>query len=344
MSESGTPADGLLAEPDDDANAGPASAQDESQDGPAGGAGEVGADPANPAGGDRPRGPRADRPREPERPRVKVFVEGRYRKLTRDLPQTVFFCPECKGHPRRRLGCARCEGFGKLTRDSVQELVGWVIGAAFKTRRNKFHGAGREDLDVRMLGEGRPFVFELENPKVLDVDLAAVEAEINRRNEGRLEIRGLHWADKSRVRVLKEEPHAKEYEALVALDGPVEPALFAPLVGRRLQVVQQTPARVAHRRADKERERWIEFLAFEPVSDANELRVRLRTEHGTYVKEAIHGEGGATRPSLSELLGVACVCRELDVLAILDPVGDRPPPAAKPLVFGANLLDSDGPV
>src|SRR5262249_7999548 len=127
-------------------------------------------------------------PAPPNAPHAKVFIEGRYRKLTRDLPQTVFFCPECKGHPRRRQGCALCGGFVKLTRDWVQELIGWVVGAAFKTRKNKFHGAGREDVDVRMLGAGRPFVMELVNPKVLDVDLARVEAEVNRRNPGRLEI------------------------------------------------------------------------------------------------------------------------------------------------------------
>ncbi|MFT5690326.1 MAG: tRNA U54 and U55 pseudouridine synthase Pus10, partial [Planctomycetota bacterium] len=28
-------------------------------------------------------------------PPSKLFLEGRYRKLSRDLPQTVFFCPEC---------------------------------------------------------------------------------------------------------------------------------------------------------------------------------------------------------------------------------------------------------
>lgn len=324
------------AEPLDDAEAGESDPDGTGAEGAASrrrDAGQPGGAPGR-RGDDRDRGGR-----EPERPRVKVFVEGRYKKLTRDLPQTVFFCPECKGHPRRRRNCARCEGFGKLTRDSVQELVGWVLGSAFKTRRNKFHGSGREDLDVRMLGDGRPFVVEIEGPKVLDVDLAAIEAEINRRNAGRLEIRGLHWSDKSRVRVLKEEPHAKEYEALVALEAPVDPARFPPLLGKRLQVVQQTPARVAHRRADKERERWIEFLSFEPTTDPTELRVRLRTEHGTYVKEAIHGEGGATRPSLSELLGVGCVCRELDVLAILDVSGEKPEIPVKPLAFGANLQD-----
>jgi len=31
----------------------------------------------------------------------------------------------------------------------------------------KFHGAGREDIDVRMLGRGRPFILEVINPRTL---------------------------------------------------------------------------------------------------------------------------------------------------------------------------------
>jgi tRNA pseudouridine synthase 10 len=275
-------------------------------------------------------------------PQSKVFLEGRYKKLCRDLPQTVFFCPECKGHPRRRKGCARCEGFGKLTRDSVQELIGWVAGSAFKTRRNKFHGAGREDIDVRMLGEGRPFVLELVNPKIHDVDLAAVEAEINKRNEGRLEVRGLHWTEKNRVRVIKETPHAKEYEARVRVEGELDVARAKALVGRRIEVVQQTPERVAHRRADKARERWIEFIGFEPAEGAaeagtSEWLVRIRTQHGTYVKEVVNGERGSTSPSLTELLGLPCTCVALDVLAILDVDGKAVEAAPSPRAFGSNL-------
>lgn len=292
-------------------------------------------------------------------PHAKVFIEGRYNKLTRDLPQTVFFCPECKGHPRRRKGCARCQGFGKLTRDSVQELIGWVAGVAFKTRKNKFHGAGREDVDVRMLGDGRPFVMEMVNPKVLDVDLSALELEINRRNAGRLEVHGLHWTEKNRVRAIKETPHAKEYEARVAIVGEVDPERIEAIRGKRLQVAQQTPTRVAHRRADKERERWVEFTTFARIAtsarvegsaassgeasgdsqpeDTCEWRVRIRTEHGTYVKEVINGEGGGTRPSLSELLGRPCRCIELDVLAILDVEGRPAPTRPAPLTFGENV-------
>lgn len=273
----------------------------------------------------------------PSLPRGKVFLEGRYRKLSRDLPQTVFFCPDCKGHPRRRKNCARCEGFGKLTRDSVQELVAWVLGAAFKTRKNKFHGAGREDVDVRMLGAGRPFVLELIDPKEMHVDLAAQEAEINRRNAGRLEVHGLHWSDKSRVRTLKESEHAKEYEALVDVRGELDPAKVEAIVGRRLEIQQKTPQRVAHRRADKVRTRWIEVRSIEPGERAGTLRVRLITQHGTYVKEAVTGEGGATEPSLSELLGVECRCEALDVLELLDQEGAPMPEAHRPLGFGEGV-------
>lgn len=274
--------------------------------------------------------------------RAKVFLEGRYRKLARDLPQTIFWCPDCKGHPRRRKKCERCEGFGKLTRDSVQELVAWVAGKAFGTRKNKFHGAGREDVDVRMLGSGRPFVLELTGPKHLDVDLAEVEAEINRRNEGRLEILGLHWSEKTRVAALKETPHAKEYEALVDAEGPIA---LERVPSERIQVVQETPDRVAHRRAVKTRERWVELRSLEPLAaeeaggspSGGRLRVRLITQHGTYVKEVLSGEGGKTQPSLASLLGVPCRCLELDVVAILDAEGNPEPQYSALPGFGAGL-------
>jgi tRNA pseudouridine synthase 10 len=270
-------------------------------------------------------------------PKTKVYLEGRYRKLSRDLPQTVFYCPECKGHPRRRRKCARCEGFGKLTRDSVQELIGWVAGKAFGTRKHRFHGAGREDVDVRMLGGGRPFVLELVDPKVFEVDLAELEAEINRRNPGRLEVRGLHWTEKSRVAILKETPHAKEYEALVEVSGQLDPARITDLLGKRIEVTQHTPDRVAHRRAELDRVRWVEFRAIEPAGPTGQWRVRLSTQHGTYVKEVLSGEGGNTQPSLASLLGLSCRCLELDVLAILDAEGQEEPVYSSPPVFGAGL-------
>ncbi len=286
------------------------------------------------------------RQRDQNQPRVKVYLEGRYRKLVRDLPQTVFWCPECKGHPRRRRKCSYCEGFGKLTRDSVQELLGWVLGKAFGTRKHKFHGAGREDMDVRMLGSGRPFILELIGPKTQDVDLAEAERTINERNSGRIEIEGLHWSEKPRVRVLKEGKHAKRYGACVDVEGDLDPQAVAELVGRRVPLAQRTPSRVAHRRADLIRERWIEVQEMSPAEDGRWDLVLL-AQHGTYVKEAISGEGEKTKPSLGELLGgVTCGCVRLDVLGILDEAGESElaaPVRPKPVTFGSGLEGPGNP-
>ncbi len=264
-------------------------------------------------GNPKPKGGRPGRKGQPPRQRVRVFLEGRYRKYVRDLPQTIFYCPRCKG---RKGGCDFCGGFGKLTKDSIQELISRKALRAFKSRRGKFHGAGREDIDVRMLGEGRPFIFEVIDPKVLDVDLSELEREINEYAAGRIEILGLHRVERKRVAAIKETPTDKIYKALVEIEGTVPADKLESLPGTRLKIVQRTPARVAHRRADKERIRQVTIRSVEPAGEGF-LTLEVRAEHGTYIKEWISGDQGRTRPSLGDLLGTPGVCKELDVLDIL---------------------------
>jgi tRNA pseudouridine synthase 10 len=76
------------------------------------------------------------------------------------------------------------------------------------------------------------------------------------------------------------------------------------------------------------RERWIEILEVEVPAEQNEeepfLFVTMRTQAGTYVKEAISGEGGMTEPSVASQLGIdGARCLELDVLGILDEEGEE---------------------
>ncbi|PIE22154.1 MAG: tRNA pseudouridine(54/55) synthase Pus10 [Planctomycetota bacterium] len=251
-------------------------------------------------------------------PRTRLFFEGRYRKLVRGLPQTIFYCPRCKGR-----GCRNCGRFGKLTKDSVQELIARKILSWFRARKGKFHGAGREDLDVRMLGQGRPFVFEVLGPKRGDVDLGELRDAINRYAEGRIEITALRPVPRQRVAQIKETRSRKIYAALVALAGgsdadPKFATRVAELVGRSIELTQRTPQRVAHRRADIDRKREVLILDAH-FEEPERLRIEIDCQHGTYVKEWVSGEQGRTQPSLADLLGCATACVALDVLEVPGP-------------------------
>ena len=57
--------------------------------------------------------------------------------------------------------------------ESVEELLSEPILEATNGWQAKFHGAGREDIDVLMLGSGRPFVLEIKEPKIRKINLDA---------------------------------------------------------------------------------------------------------------------------------------------------------------------------
>jgi len=258
------------------------------------------------------------------RPRTDVWLESRYRKLRRGLPQTIFFCPRCKGHRLQRRGCEQCGGYGKLTKESVQELIARRLLPAMQAKAGRFHGAGREDVDVLMLGRGRPFVFEVIGARCPGVDLDALRLEIVARAEGAIELAPFRKVPRQRIAYWKETHFEKVYRAEVAVASMPEAQRLAAAAGFDGGILQRTPQRVAYRRADLDRSRRLRVLGLAPLREG-EIEVRILCEHGTYVKEWISGDEGRTRPSLQELLGVGCQCSLLDVEEIMtdDVVGPR---------------------
>jgi tRNA pseudouridine synthase 10 len=268
----------------------------------------------------------------PRLPRRTVYLESRYRKLQRGLPQTIFWCPVCKGDRRRRKGCSKCAGFGKLTRESVQELVGRRALPAFQAKTGSFHGAGREDVDVLMLGRGRPFVYEVTGARHPDVDLEALRQDIVARAEGAIELAPFAVVGRERVVYWKETHFDKIYRAEVVLGTEPAPERLAALAAFAGTIVQRTPQRVAHRRADRDRRRAVRVLAARLLAPL-QLELRIQCQHGTYVKEWVSGDETRTSPSLATLLAVSSQCALLDVEEILtdDVPGERlPAPDAGP--------------
>lgn len=243
-----------------------------------------------------------------------LFIYGRYNKYVRDIPQTRWPCRECGGK-----GCERCGGTGRMYMDSVEELINCPVIEAFRAEDGVLHGAGREDIDAFMLGDGRPFVMEVMAPHVRHVDLQALEERVNAYAMPRVKVSGLAYVGKSAVEEVKSMKVNKEYRLKVIYNEDISietlKSSLAALSGS--EILQRTPERVAHRRADLERRRRVFSAGLEEFNEAGKYFVMtVRCEGGLYVKELVSGDHGRTTPSLSELVKQPLKVQELDVIKV----------------------------
>jgi tRNA pseudouridine synthase 10 len=247
-----------------------------------------------------------------------AFVYGRYRKLERGIPQTKWPCRECNGSGTRAgEPCVYCDGTGYTYQESVEQLTAPPIREAMDGASATFHGAGREDIDAKMLGTGRPFVVEVEAPRNRFPDIEALEAEVNEFADGKAAVEGLRLATYEMVERVKEHDAAKTYRASVTFDQPVEDGAFRDALDALdgATIEQETPQRVDHRRASKVRTRRVYSIDGE-LEDGTEATVEIHGEGGLYVKELVSSDDGRTTPSLAGELGVDCRVTALDVLAV----------------------------
>ena len=240
-----------------------------------------------------------------------LYVYGRYRKLVRGIPQTRWPCRRCRGR-----GCASCGYTGKQYPESVEEWIASPLLEATEAEGAHLHGAGREDIDARMLGDGRPFVLELVAPRRRTLDLESLGDAVNDNANGRVEISPLRLSDRATVGWLKELDATKRYRALAEFAEPVDPGrLQEALAGLCGVIEQRTPHRVSHRRADRVRLRRLLSASGEVVAPRRAV-LEFEGEGGLYIKELVSGDEGRTNPSLSGHLGVGAAVIELDVLEV----------------------------
>jgi tRNA pseudouridine synthase 10 len=247
-----------------------------------------------------------------------AFVYGRYRKLERDIPQTTWPCSDCDGSGRDgRSACDTCGGSGLLYDESVEQLTAPVVEDVMDGVEATFHGAGREDVDALMLGTGRPFVVEVEEPRRRSVDVERLESDINAFAGGKVEVEGLRLATYDMVERVKGLDASKTYRAEVAFGESVTAEQLADAVATLdgATVEQYTPQRVDHRRANITRTRTVHSISA-ALDDDRHATVEVHGEGGLYIKELVSGDDGRTDPSLAGLLGVAAEVTALDVLAV----------------------------
>lgn len=241
--------------------------------------------------------------------RGEIFVFGRYRKISPGISQSRWICSACQGK-----GCPRCGGKGKMY-DSVEERIGEPLKEASGADGYVLHASGREDVDATN-SAGRPFVMELKGPKHPGLDLEAVSGRIA--GSGDVAVSGLRVVDRAFVELVTESHFDKSYEAEVEFGREITEAdaeRIRSIEGKTL--LQQTPTRVAHRRADLVRHRKVKHLETVDVSGAR-ARLIVKAEAGTYIKELISGDGGRTKPSVAGILETGASCTKLNVSMIDD--------------------------
>jgi tRNA pseudouridine synthase 10 len=241
-----------------------------------------------------------------------LFIYGRYKKLQRGIPQTKWPCQICQGK-----GCKKCQYTGKLYETTVEELIAQKALEFTKGTDESFHGSGREDIDALMLGTGRPFILEIKNPKKRSINLAELEKKTNQTTKNKVEITCLRFSNREEIARIKAAEFRKTYRVTLEATQPLNKEKLIK-VAQTLQgklIKQLTPTRVAHRRANKIRERIIYNCTIESVEGII-ARLTLEAESGTYVKEFISGDNDKTKPNLSELIGIPCKVKELDVIDV----------------------------
>jgi tRNA pseudouridine synthase 10 len=243
-----------------------------------------------------------------------IFIYGRYKKLVRGIPQSRWDCKKCKGR-----GCEDCGGTGRRYPDSISEYVGVHAQHHVGGSRFKFHAAGREDVDVLMLGKGRPFVLEISKPRVRKPNLFEIAQTINQEAAGKVEVHDLELTDRHRLQKLKEDAasNIKEYAAIIQAEGPVSDEAIQRVSKsfHGTTIEQRTPNRVSHRRSDLVRSKKVHGIQITRQENGM-LEAFFKVQGGTYIKELISGDEGRTKPSIAEILGIPCLCKELNVTAI----------------------------
>ncbi len=239
-----------------------------------------------------------------------LFIYGRYRKLSRGIPQTRWDCRECGGS-----GCERCEGTGKMYDTSVEEIIGEPLMEMTGGSDYTFHGMGREDIDALMLGNGRPFVMEISEPIKRTIDLDELVKEV--KMSGCVEVLNLCKSEREKVVEIKNKKVDKTYRVKVTFEKEIERAKLKKVIDsfKDTEISQKTPTRVLHRRANKVRKRKIIDMMLEENTSQHAV-ISLTCQAGTYVKELVHGDQGRTEPSITGRLEVGSEVQELDVIEI----------------------------
>ena len=233
------------------------------------------------------------------------YLYGNYIKLDREIGQTQF-----------------SKDGVKLSLTSVDEELKKFLKNIFLNKEEDcvFSAGGREDRDVRMLGNGRAFIYTVYNAKKhYSLDFNSINITLNNTLK-KVQVNGLRLCDKKYFQILKkaESEKIKLYLAFIWSKKEITKEVCEKVNKvKDLMISQITPLRVLHKRVLKTREKFIYGINIKEIINPHFMIIEIKSSAGTYIKEFVNGDLGRTSPSLCDIIGNDCDIIQLDVEDII---------------------------
>lgn len=207
---------------------------------------------------------------------------------------------------------------------SVEDVVLTGLRDVLHPEKLTFSAGGREDIDVRMLGGGRPFFVEALSPRIIPSlissgHLTRASAESSALTSS-VRVNDLRQVPKTFAADLRmvEADKRKHYRCIIWTENPIKLETLQDVlhVPGGFSLAQRTPLRVLHRRTQAVRKRAIYVANVERVVMPHVFVLDVVAQAGTYIKEFVHGDNGRTTPNVASLLGCHADILQLDVTDI----------------------------
>ncbi len=227
-----------------------------------------------------------------------LYLKGTYLKLGRFISQMTW------------IGRDGTKKYKLSLEEECRRLLELVGGTDVKV-----HASGREDVDARMLGDGRPLIIEVRNPRRKDINIGELTVVLEKNPWIRIILEGR--VKPSAVTALKQSNPHKVYRVIALSDEGVSEKELCNLkefFSNRV-VKQLTPKRVLRRKGEVLRVKRV-YEVNAKLLHPNIVEFIVWCEGGLYVKELVHGDDGRTTPSFAEFLRKNLTVLFLDVIKV----------------------------
>ena len=222
-----------------------------------------------------------------------IFLCGRYVKTIRGISQKKDKCQKCSGS-----GCATCNYMGASQSNSVESIVGDRLLDITKGDTAKFSWLGGEDKDSLVLGNGRPFLMQILNPKVryLEKELIISENGICAVLKQRSPRSQLPSRFTTKIKITIHAENDLPDESLATLSNVLE------------------NSEVSYKAKSKVVKKKIYSLKAEQIHEKTFVLTMI-ADGGLFIKQFVGGQE-YIEPSISKIIGMKCECVAFDILDI----------------------------